>query len=103
MLALEEWNKIFEDLLKSTDDQAALISGLTRARDEYGSGYAELEEMKNSKEKLESENNSLRKTNMELFLRIGRQAEADQTTEDKKDDDRSETITISELLKEELK
>lgn len=104
MLNVEEWNKIFEDALKAPDDQASLVSLMTRARDEYVNGYAELTTAEQEREKLKVENDNLKQTNMELFLRIGKQQEQAQDTSNGKDSakERAESITVENLLKEAL-
>lgn len=104
MLAVEEWNKIFEDVLTTPEDQARLISGITRARDEYVSGYGELELAKSERDRLKTENDSLKQANMDLFLRIGKQVEETSKSEDDSTENektRAEKITIEDLFKEE--
>jgi len=104
MLTAEEWGKIFEDAIKTPEDQANLLSALNKARDEYVTGIAELTAANDKAKSLEDEVGRLRQTNMELFLRIGQQVNAS-TGEDVKDDngERDEKITIDDVLKEELK
>lgn len=103
MLEVEKWNELIEEMLKNPEDQAGLISGLTKAREEYVSGYAEFASLQDAHKKLNEEVERLRQTNMDLYLRIGRDLETTKIESSKPKDDESLTIKIADVVTAALK
>lgn len=106
MLAVEEWNEIMNKIINSGGDQATLVSLATQARDEYVGGFAELEAMRDERDKKAEEITRLTDTNRELYLRIGQQivgsnVEPARVSTTSGEEVTAETITIKDIFKEE--
>lgn len=100
-MTLEEWNALVNDAIASPDDSAKLLSAMTQARDAYSDLYSRYTALEADKNTLAEENNKLKQTNMDLFLRIGNDLNRDTGANDTQvsENNRAETITIAELLK----
>lgn len=104
-ITVDEWNALFAGALDNPTDSAGVISALTRARDEYATIWAEHEGLMKARDELTTEVDRLKQTNMELFLRIGKevsQATGSPDGEAHPDPElaRAETIKIADLFKE---
>lgn len=105
-MLVEEWNELVRKAVESPDDSATVVSVLTQARDEYIGTYSEFVKAEKERDDALQEIDRLRKTNMDLFLRIG-QATAEETgnltNERNTQKSRAETITVEDLFKKEEK
>lgn len=104
-LTVEEWNAVVQEALNKPEDSATVISSLTRARDEYATLFGENVAALDRATKAEAENERLRQTNMDLFLRIGQQTAASTGSMPGEDSakERADTIKIEDLFKKEDK
>lgn len=104
-LSVEEWNALIQPALDSSDDAATVLSVLTKARDEYVDTFAELTAANSDLDMAKTENERLKQTNMELFLRVGKSLEAENKLPDNPgyQESRADTITIEDLFRKDDK
>lgn len=103
-LSVEEWNTLVNEAISAPEDNAKVMSVLTQARDAYTDLFAEKTASDETARKATEENEKLRQTNMDLFLRIGQETANKTGGEPKQEkDDRATTITIDDLFKEDDK
>lgn len=98
----EQWCERIKPAIEQAGDSATVIAVLTDAREQYRDLCAEKSAADEKITTLTQENERLKDTNRELFLRIGQQMQTTtaagqaQTAES-----RAETITTADLFKEE--
>lgn len=104
-LTVEEWNELIKPALDSSDDSATVLSVLNKARDEYVGTFAELASAHSELEEARTENERLKQTNMELFLRVGKSLEVENKSPENPDyqEQRADTITIEDLFRKDEK
>jgi hypothetical protein len=77
----EEQKKILAEILNSREDQGKVSELLTALSDDYGVINAEHDLAIANANKLKADNESLRDTNMRLFLKVGVPAPEEKTAE----------------------
>lgn len=99
---INEWNDLTRKIVASAGDQSVLTGLLTQATDAFSEQLTTAEQKKAEAEKLQQDNEALRKANMDFFLRIGEQAKESHTKQDTKErPSDAEKITFADLFKEE--
>lgn len=95
MISVEDWQKMTRDIVAASGDQAALTALVTQANDAMSEAMNDFASADNERNQLREENESLRKANMNFFLRLTEQNETSKQPEAK-----PEEITIADLFKE---
>ena len=67
----EEHTNLIRDIRLNLNDEGKVTELLTQLSDDYGSITADLESTKKTTEELKAQAESLRETNMKLFLKVG--------------------------------
>lgn len=101
---INEWNDLTRNILANAGDQSQLTALLTQATDGFSEQLTKAETATAEAETLKADNESLRKANMDFFLRLGEQKKQELGKESdgsSASGDRAETITFEDLFKEE--
>lgn len=94
----DQWCERIKPAIDNSGDSATVVSVLTDAREQYRELYSENVAKSDEIKKLTEENDRLKETNKELFLRIGQQMQ--EKPVEQTDKSSAETITVADLFKE---
>lgn len=96
-MTLEELNQLLNDSLANAGDTALLSSNLSTVKDNITAIFASASTANAEVERLKTENENLRATNMQLFLKVGSTAPTEKKEDTKNNDDE---LKIDDLLNE---
>lgn len=95
----ENWAEMTRNIIAASSDQGELTATVTKASESVSELFKEYTSTKENAEKLQVENERLKKYNMDLFERVTSQEFPKEDKQDTKS--KAETITTADLFKEE--
>lgn len=96
---INEYKKLTGEILKSGGDQGKVSELLTKLVDDYTQTTAEYHSLEQEREDLKRDNQSLRDSNVRLFLKVGGGSDDKQDQQQQQQDDEPK-ITIADLFDE---
>lgn len=94
MISAQDWHDLSTRIVAAVNDQATLTGLMSEAGDKVAELMAAYNVTQSDNEKLLKDNESLRKSNMDLFLRVGES----QGFSSSKQEEVKEDITIDKFL-----
>ena len=98
-MTLEEFQELTKKLLENNDNVGTVSDTLVKLRDGFSEKLTAKNELENKFNKLEKENNSLRETNMQLYLKTGIEKKDEEKPQQENNSD-DEIIDFSDFVDE---